>query len=116
MNVPQILLDVLPHYLPLLPNEIRNIQQPILLLLLAPVPFDNRTRHNTDPAFFGQLLVLLEIRLPLIAQPGECRILGEPVGEMVFWQDDKLSALGRGGADEASGFVEVVFRVQWLSR
>ena len=61
-------------------------------------------------------MVLLEIRLPLIAQPGECRILGEPVGEMVFWQNDQLSALRRGGADEASGFVEVVFRVQWLSR
>jgi hypothetical protein len=86
-NVPQILLNVLPHYLPLLPDEIRNIQQPILLLLLTTVPFNNRTRYNTDPAFFRQLLVLLEIRLPLIAQPGERRILREPVGEMVFWQN-----------------------------
>lgn len=52
MNAPQILLNVLPHYIPLLPNEIRHIQQPILFLLLTAVPFHNRTWHNTDPAFF----------------------------------------------------------------
>jgi hypothetical protein len=88
MNIPQILLNVLPHDLPLLPDEIRHIQQPILFLLLAAMALNNRTRHNADPAFFSQLLVLLEIRLPLIAQAGERRVFRKPVGKMVFWQND----------------------------
>ena len=53
MNVPQILLDVLPHCLPLLPDEIRNIQQPILFLLLTAMSFNDRARHNANPAFFS---------------------------------------------------------------
>ena len=53
MNVPQILFDVLPHYLPILSDKVRNIQQPILFLFLATMPFHNRARHNANPAFFS---------------------------------------------------------------
>lgn len=84
-HLPQVLFDVLPRDFPLLSNEIRDIQQLILLFLFSPMPLNDRPWYDTDPTFFSQCLVSLQIRLPLIAQPGERRVFWQPVGEMIFW-------------------------------
>ena len=75
---------------------------------------NNSTWHDTDSTLFRQILVLLEIRLPLVAQIEETGIFRKPVGEVVFWQDSEFGTLSGGRSNKICCLVEVVLEVKWL--
>lgn len=113
-NIPQVLLDVLPHYTPILIDEIRHIQQLVLLFLILSMALNNSSWHNADPTLFRKVLIFLKVRLPLVAQVNESGFFGQPVGEMILWKNSDLSALGGCGANKVCCSAEVVLEVQWL--
>lgn len=71
---------------------------------------------RTYSTFLSQILILSQIRFPLITQPNELRIFGLPIGQVVLWQDGKFGALSCCRANKVCGFVEVVLELQWLPR
>jgi len=88
LRMPQILLDIFANHVPIRSNEVAHIQQLVFLILRSVgMAFHNCTRHNADPQFLGKGLIPLQIDLPFIAGFAESLILGDPVGEMVFWED-----------------------------
>lgn len=97
-------------------NKISHVQQLVFLFLVLSVALHYRARNNTDPTFPGQVAVLLQIRFPLVAQTDEVRILGFPVGKVVFRKDSEFSALGSGGSDKVCCFIEIVIELHGLYR
>jgi hypothetical protein len=89
-------------------NKIAHIQQLILLFLFLIVTLHYRPRYNAYPTFFRQVLILLQIPRTLLDTAQKLGIIGLPVGEVVFRENGELGALGGGGADERTCFLEVV--------
>ena len=67
-------------------------------------------RFHYGPWHYGysellcQLLISAQILIPSLADGEESRVLGHPVGEMVFGQDREMGALGSGGSYELGSF------------
>jgi len=78
------------------------------------VLLDNRAGHDVDMQFFGQRAVRIEVFLILGAERCKAWVVGEPVGQVVFWEDGKVAALGRGVTDEGYGFGMVCFYSEGL--
>ena len=90
--IPEVLLLIPPQYLPIIPNKVRYINQPILLRLRILLSLHNSPGYDTYIMLLGQGPILVEIRLPLIADVAEARVVGYPVCEMVFGEDSELGA------------------------
>ena len=74
----------------------------------------DRTGDDADVVFFGEGLILLEVLLPVLAKRGELGGVGQPVCEVVFWEDGEMGAFSGGGGDEGGGFAEVEGGVEGL--
>ncbi len=94
IDIPKILLLILPQYFPIIPNKIRHIDQPILLRCRILMSLHNGPRYNTDITLLCQRPILVEVQFPLIAELAEARFIGHPVCEMVFREYSELSATG----------------------
>lgn len=62
-------------------NERGDVGEHVVMLL------DNRAGHDVDMQFFGQRAVRIEILLVLCTERRKAWVVGEPVGQMVFWED-----------------------------
>lgn len=72
--LPQVLLNILPHDIPIISNKIRHIQQSILLFFDLSMAFNNSSRNNANPTLLCQILVLLQVCFPLLAQADKTRV------------------------------------------
>lgn len=106
--LPEVFLDIFPEYLTPIINKVAHILQ-FLDGLFDTMSLDNRTGHNADVAFLCEISVLLEIGLPLPAEIREFGVCGQPVCEVVFWEDGEITVLCGGRADEFGGFLEIGF-------
>ena len=91
-ELPKILFLVSPQNLTLVVNEVSNIMQLILLRLCILLCFYYRPRHNANLKLFGQLLISVQIIVPLPAEGDELRLFGHPICEMILWENCKLGA------------------------
>ena len=89
-ELPKILFLIPPQDLTLVVNEVSNIMQLFLSRLCILLCFYYRPRHNADIKLFGQLLVFVQIIIPLPAEGGELRVFGYPICEMIFWENCEL--------------------------
>ena len=92
-ELPKILFLVSPQNLTLVVNEVSHIVQLILSRLCILLCFYYRPRHNADIKLFSQLLVFVQIVVPLPAERDELRVFGHPIGEMIFRENSELSPL-----------------------
>ena len=92
-ELPKILFLVSPQDLTLVVNEVSNIMQLILPRLCILLCFYYRPRHNADIKLAGQLLIFVQIIVPLPAETYELRVFGHPISEMIFWKNSELSPL-----------------------
>lgn len=76
--------------------------------------FHDRPRHDAYLELFRQLLVSVQVILPLLAEGHEPRVLGHPVCEVVLGEDGEVSAFGSGAPYEIGGSGEVVGGVEGL--
>ena len=92
--IPKVLFLIPAQYLPFVVNVIGDIMQ------LIPMRFHYRPRHYAYPELFGQLLISVQVLVPLLADGEELRVFGHPIGEMVFRENSELGTLGSGGSYE----------------
>ena len=107
-ELPKILFLVPPQDLTLVVNEVSNVMQLILPRLYILLCFYYRPRHNADIKLFGQLLIFVQIIVPLPAERDELRVFGHPICEMIFRKNCELGPVRRGGSYEFGGSGEVV--------
>ena len=98
MGIPEVLFLIAAQYLPVITNEIGNIMQLVLPRLFLHMRFHNSPWHYTKVEFLCQLLVSLQIILPLLAQDRELRIFRYPIGEMIFRENGEVGAFCSGGS------------------
>jgi hypothetical protein len=84
-DIPQVLLNIFANDFALMVDKVRYVEQLIFLRLLLRMRFHNGARLDANPALLRQLLVLVQIRLPLVAQADECWILRHPACEVIFY-------------------------------
>ena len=89
-ELPKILFLVPPQNLTLVVNEISNIMQLILPRLCILLCFYYCPRHNAYIKLFGQLLIFVQIIVPLPAEGDEFRVFGHPICEMIFRENCEL--------------------------
>jgi hypothetical protein len=70
-------------------------------------------KRLTDPTLLCQILIPLKVPTTLLHTIQKFRVIGLPVGEMVFRQHGEFRALSGSGADESGSFVEIVL---WVKR
>ena len=75
---PEILLDILSNYSASVVDEVCYVQKSLILGAFI-VEFYERARHEIDVTFFGQILVLLQIRFPVTASLFEFRVMRDPI-------------------------------------
>ena len=92
MGIPEVLFLIPAQYLPLIINEIGDIEQLVLPRLFVLMRFHNRPRHYAYLEFLCQLLVPNQIILPLPAEGRELRIFGHPIREMIFGENGEVGA------------------------
>lgn len=95
-------------------NEISDIVQLMLPSLFILKCFHYCPRYHTYFELFCQLLISVQIIVPLAAEGEELRVFGHPVREMVLGEDRELGTLGSGGSYEVGCFREVVGGVEGL--
>ena len=88
--------------------------QLVLARLLLPVRFHDRPRDDAYLELFRQLLVSVQVILPLLAEGHEPRVLGHPICEVVLGEDGEVSTFGSGVSYEIGGSGEVVGGVEGL--
>lgn len=91
-GIPEVLFLVPAQYLPLVINKISNIMQLVLPRLSILTCFHYCPGHYTYLELFCQLLILVQIIVPLPAKGEELRIFGHPVCEMILGKDGELGA------------------------
>lgn len=109
-GMPEVLLLIRPCDGAIVRDEIRYVVK-----LIAVFP-DDGAGDDADVEFLCKSLVGIEVGLVLGAEGDETRVVGNPVGEMVFWEDGEVSTFGGGGADEGDCFGVVGFYGQGLKR
>lgn len=92
-DIPKVLFLISAQYLPFVVNKISNIEQLILLSLSIPICFHYCTRHNTYSELLCQLLISVQIFVPLRTEEKELRVFGHPVCKMVFGKDSEVGAI-----------------------
>ncbi len=113
-GVPEVLFLVPPQYLSRCINKVGNIVQLILPRFRILMRFHYRPRHYAYIELFCQLLIFVQILVPLPAEREELRVFGHPIGEMVFGENGEVGAFGSGGSYELGGSGEVVGGVERL--
>ena len=78
------------------------------------MPLYYRAWRNTYPVLLGKSLVFFEIHSPFTAQLGKLGILRDPVGQVIFRENNKLSALRSCLGDELGCFGKIELRLQGL--
>ena len=96
--IPEVLLLIPGQYLPLIINEVSNIMQLVLPRLSILMHFHNRPRHNAYLELFRQLLISVQVIVPLRTEGEEFGVFGHPIREMVFGQDGEVGAFRSGGS------------------
>ena len=89
-GIPEVLFLIPAQYLALIIDEIGNVMQLVLPRLLLHMRFHNRARHYAYLEFLCQPLVSQHVIAPSLADGQELRVLGHPVREMVFGEDDEV--------------------------
>ena len=92
-ELPKILFLVSPQNLTLVVNKVSNIMQLLLSRLCILLCFYYCPRHNADIKLFGQLLIFVQIIVPLPTERDELRVFGHPIGEMIFRENCELGPL-----------------------
>ena len=109
-GVPEVLLLIRSYNGAIVRDEIRYVAELIAVFL------DDGAGDDADVEFLCKSLVGIEVSLVLGAEGNETWVVGNPVGEMVFWEDGEVSTFGGGGADEGDCFGVVGFYSQGLKR
>ena len=91
-GIPEVLLLIPAQYLPLIINEISNIMQLVFTRLSLHMCFHDCPRHYAYSELFCQLLISVQIILPLLAKGRELRVFGHPIREMVFRENGEVCA------------------------
>ena len=91
-RIPEVLLSIPAQYLPLIIDKISNIMQLVFPRLCLHMCFHYCARHDAYPELFGQLLIFVQISLPLLAKGQELMVFGHPVCEMVFRENGEVCA------------------------
>ena len=115
-GVPEVFLLVTPQDIAFIVDEIRHVDQLVLLLPRALMPFDDRPGHDADVVFFCQRLVAAQVGLPLRAEADKVRVGGHPVRQVVFGEHGEVGAAEGRARDEGGRFAEVGFGLHGLAR
>ena len=78
------------------------------------VRFHYRPWHYAYFELFCQLLISVQIVVPLPAEREELRVFGHPVGEMIFGENGEVGAFGSSVSYEFGGSREIVRGVERL--
>lgn len=78
------------------------------------VCFHDRSGYNAYLELFCQLLISMQIVVPLLTQGKETRVFGHPVCEMILGENSEVSAFCSGGSYVVGGSGKVVGGIEWL--
>ena len=91
-GLPEILFLIPAQDFSLIINEVSNIMQLMLAGLSIRMCFHYCPRCYAYPKLFCQLLISLQIIVPLPAEGEELSIFGHPVCEMIFGKNSEVGA------------------------
>lgn len=111
ISIPEVLFLITAQYLPLVINEIGNIVQLSHFIFMY---FHYCPRHKANFELFCQLLISLQINVPLLTKGNELRVFRQPIREMVFGKYGEVGTFGSGDSYEIGGSREVVRGVEGL--
>lgn len=95
-------------------NKICYVEELLLFTSCFLVALNDCTWDDANVVCFGKCLVFFEVQLPLSTETDKVRVLGDPVSQVVFWEDRKLCALRCGAFDEFCCFSVIGFYLQRL--
>ena len=90
--IPEVLFLIPSQYFTLIINEISNVMQLILPGHFILMCFHYRARHYAYFELFCQLLISVQIIVPLLAKGKKLRVFGHPVCEMIFGENSEVGA------------------------
>ena len=91
IGLPEVLFLISAQNFSFIINEISNIMQLIALSIL--ICFHYRPRYQAYFELLCQLLIFVQIIVPLPAEAEELRIFGHPVREMILGEYRELGTL-----------------------
>ena len=93
IGLPEVLFLVPAQNFPFVVNEISDIVQLMLPGLSILKCFHYRPRHHAYFELFCQLLISVQIIIPLPAEGEELGVFGHPIREVIFGEDRELGTL-----------------------
>ena len=110
-QIPQVLLLVAPKDLARVVDEVRYIEELLLLFLGILMPLDYCTGYYADIMLSGQCAVSVQVDFPFTTKFTEVWIFRDPVGEVILRENCQLRALCCGLLDECHGLGVVGFEL-----
>lgn len=74
-------------------DEVCNVQELLILFLCIYMPLHDRSRHYAYAALLSEILILLQVKLPLVTQWQKLLVFRKPIGEVVFGEYNEFCAL-----------------------
>lgn len=114
IGIPEVLFLIPPQYLPFIVNEVCHVMQLFLPRPFILMCFHYCPRHNAYFERFCQLLISVQIIIPLLTQRKEFRVFRHPVGEVVFGEHGEAGIVCSRDSYEVGGSGEVVGGIEGL--
>ena len=91
-KVPEVFLLVTPEDFSVVSYKVCDVDELVFFALRFLVALDDCAGNDADVVLLGKGSVSVEVDLPLAAKVDEVWVFGNPVREVVLWEDGELGA------------------------